>query len=336
MKILENAWQAGVNRAPMRLPRVVFARVGWMRCYAGSVPGDERPRGGGKYNLRHVGSEVLNFKPFGERLYGYFETSMQNNRTALERIDPSASGRESLDGVLIVFVAKHPTRGQVIVGWYRNATVYREWQQRPRVKGEFLYRCVARVADCVLLPEPKRTRRIPTGKGAIGQTNVCYPLDDDRTPKDAPWMTGAIEWVNGYEGDNLLTHPIADVEEQIANEVEAALNRARGQGFISSPEQRKALERYAVGKAMRHFANRGYRVEDVGSSRSYDVCCTKNGKQLCVEVKATTTAGDQIVLTAREAALGGRRALFVVHSIKLRGNKATGGVVTVKNPWIVD
>jgi hypothetical protein len=30
--------------------RVLFVRVGWMRSYAGPIPGDERPVGGGSHN----------------------------------------------------------------------------------------------------------------------------------------------------------------------------------------------------------------------------------------------------------------------------------------------
>ena len=88
------------------LGRVVFARVGWMRRYAGQVPGDERPVGGGKYNLKNVGSEVLNFKKRGRYVYGYFETAMANPETNLRRIDGASSDAGSLDDVLVVFVRR--------------------------------------------------------------------------------------------------------------------------------------------------------------------------------------------------------------------------------------
>src|SRR5688572_17354094 len=86
--------------------RVVFARVGWMRAYAGSVPGDERPVGGGSYNQEQIGSEFLNFKKRGKWLYGYFETHTQASQTKLERIDPDATDLDALDDVLVVYVAR--------------------------------------------------------------------------------------------------------------------------------------------------------------------------------------------------------------------------------------
>jgi hypothetical protein len=154
--------------------RVVFARVGWMRAYAGSVPGDERPVGGGSYNQTKIGSEFLNFKKRDKWFYGYFETHTQASQTNPERIDPGASHLDALDDVLVVYVARHPLGGQVVVGWYDNAKLLREPRTRP--DSDHSYRCKARFEDCVLVPVPKRQYEIPAGAGAMGQSNVCYPL----------------------------------------------------------------------------------------------------------------------------------------------------------------
>ena len=118
--------------------RVVFARIGLMRFYTGSVPGDERPVGGGRYNLTEIGSEFQNFKKRGKRLYGYFQTAMENPHTNLRRIDADASG-DSLEDVLVIFVAPHPQRGQVIVGWYDKAKVIREPTSRPEPDDDHSY-----------------------------------------------------------------------------------------------------------------------------------------------------------------------------------------------------
>ena len=101
--------------------RVLFARVGWMRFYNGSVPGDERPVGGGSYNESNIGHEVYNFRETDERLYGYFQPPMSTDIVALERIDREASpSTKQLNDVLVIFVARRPDGGQVIVGWYGN------------------------------------------------------------------------------------------------------------------------------------------------------------------------------------------------------------------------
>jgi hypothetical protein len=47
-------------------------------------------------------------------------------------------------------------------------------------------------------------------------------------------------------------------------------------------------------------------------------------------------SGDEVILTPREAALKGARALFVVHSVKLVKGKPKGGFERVILPWKVD
>jgi hypothetical protein len=88
--------------------RVLFTRVGWMRFYSGRVLGDERPVGGGSYNKSKIGHEVYNFRETGARLYGYFQPMGASYAVALERIDLTAVGKNTLDHVLVLFVARHP------------------------------------------------------------------------------------------------------------------------------------------------------------------------------------------------------------------------------------
>jgi hypothetical protein len=111
--VLESA-QRGQREYPRR---VLFARVGWMKWYAGPQTGDEKPVGGGKNNKKNIGHELFNFKNFGGHLYGF--VSVADRRINLERIDPTNQG-DSLSGVLVVFVAK-----QRIIGWYGAANVHK-------------------------------------------------------------------------------------------------------------------------------------------------------------------------------------------------------------------
>lgn len=94
---------------------------------------------------------------------------------------------------------------------------------------------------------------------------------------------------------------------------------SRGGGRQQDPELRKQTERYAVNRAMAHFASEGYGVEDVGESRSYDVLAVApDGHEVHVEVKGSTTRAVAIELTSGEVRHWGpgyERSLYVVDEI---------------------
>jgi hypothetical protein len=114
--------------------RVLFARIGWMNFYRGIVPGDPELIGGGAYNETEIGSEVLNFAPHVGRVYGFVQGIRQHALT-IERIDAAADGQDRVGKTLVIFVSRRPhQRGQVIIGWYQNAVVYRQANSDPRPK----------------------------------------------------------------------------------------------------------------------------------------------------------------------------------------------------------
>lgn len=309
-----------------------------MRRYAGSTPGDEKPLRAGRYNRRNIGSEVSNFKKRGTWLYGYFETIItsrskeEGTSLNLARIVPDATDTDTLPDVLVIFVAPSIIEGwQVVVGWYRRARMLRHARPRPAPDDDHSYRCRAKITDCVLLPESKRVKRVPTGLGAMGKSNVCYPLEADGSPKRATWMGDIVNYVNSYNGPNLLDGDVD--QEELAQEGERQLRRAKGQWVVADPKKRKALEQYGVRRAMRYFARKGFKTKNVGATECFDVHCTKGARTVSVEVKATTTDGHAVMLTSNEVALGGERALFVLHSVTMTNGKPRGGKHRVIHPW---
>lgn len=62
-------------------------------------------------------------------VYGYVEPG---GRINLERLGAArlgvVYGADSVSDILIVWTAKRPQGGIYIVGWYKNATVYRDYQ----------------------------------------------------------------------------------------------------------------------------------------------------------------------------------------------------------------
>jgi hypothetical protein len=321
------------------LQRYIFVRIGWMQHYRGSLPGDERPIGGGGYNRDEMGHEICNFLPLAGSLYGYYQPQMRADQTFLERIDPAARDHNALGGTTVVWIATRPSIGQVIVGWYRNAKIYRKLG--PKIKGRPRgfeeYRCAARASRCVLLPVSARRFAIPRNKGGFGQANICYPLDSGGRRKNAQWMLRAMHYLHAYDGGNVVADPADAALDIVIGELEAARDGRTGQGFAGNALDRRAIEDHGMKRATLHFEKTGYEVENVSRRKSYDLRCTKGSVELHVEVKATTTAGTSVFLTRREAELAanliGNRALFILHSIRLRGGIASGGEIILHQPW---
>ena len=344
----------------MKIPRVLFARIGWMKFYAGIQPDDEKPKGGGAYTKEYVGGEVFNFLNLGGKFYGYLQPHARFGKNAveinLERIAPKHvkyagnadyGDRDYLDNVLVVFVAKSPSEGQIIVGWYKNAKVYRGFLEKRRKVPKYVeahwYNIEAKVSRSVLLPTDKRTHHIPNGHCAMGQANACYQYENNLDRKDTfNWVRDAISYVDSYEGENLIKDPHSeDVKEiELISERNASLRS--GQGFRITQALRKKIEDYSVGKAKSYFKSKKYSVKNVGSIRSYDLECHRNSRKLAVEVKGTTTVGQSVLLTKNEVENANRQktALFVLYSIKVhkrqRRYHLSGGVMRVFNPWRVD
>ncbi len=318
---------------------VLFARIGWMKYYNGPMIGDERPRGGGKYNKTGTGHEAFNFHEIEGRLFGYFQPQMQASKIKLERIVPGTT-EEMLKRVLAIFIATDPEHGsQRVIGWYRNATVYRNPQPSPpKERNGFNYFLVAEVSKAVLLPTDRRTQIVPGGKGGFGQANICYLYDQSSKSKSAKWMSEALDFVQSYESENLLVNPQAEATPAVIDTVEQEFERAAG--FQPNSKIRKAVELHAMGRAEREFNARGYQVEDVSKRRPYDLLCTKSEGVKYVEVKGSQGVGIDVVLTAGEVDFIQKNSadcvLCVVGGITVKGSrkpKTSGGTLSLAEPF---
>ncbi len=156
---------------------LIFFNVGWMKRYQGLAE-DDRPQRGGKWVEEHEWDHsMLNFLAFKGWHYGYGQP--QGNQIKLERLG-AAPDADRLDHVTVVWVSTPPTGGTVIVGWYRDATLFRDYQEPPKGSGRthegkaIGFYATAKAEDCVLLPEDARAFSIPRGRGGMGQSNVWY------------------------------------------------------------------------------------------------------------------------------------------------------------------
>jgi Domain of unknown function (DUF3883) len=284
-----------------QMDALVFARIGWMKWYRGPQADDQKPIGGGSYTKDELGHEAFNFLPINGEVLGYFQPRMKTGHrstVALERIKAGFTGA-ALEGVLVVFVATHPKLGgQRIVGWLWRATVYRVSQQSyAKERNNFSYFVKARVEDAVLLPEARRMFDIPSGKGAFGQANVCYALDNNKQLKNAPWISEVLSYIKSYALENIVRQPESEADHDIEETVGVAIER--GAGFQSNPRIRKAIEDYAMHRAEKRLVKLGYKLTDRHKTESYDFLCEKSGAALYVEVKGTQDDGKSISLTPK-------------------------------------
>src|SRR4026209_846506 len=73
--------------------------------------------------------------------------------------------------------------------------------------------------DCCLLPTPARKRKVPSGKGGMGQSNVRYCFDPRGRRITRPWMERIAEYIESYAGRNLLEDQGAEAEDNAAAEI---------------------------------------------------------------------------------------------------------------------
>lgn len=322
------------------MKNIIFVRIGWMKYYAGSQPGDERPIGGGKYNRKNIGDEVDAFKDRKGWLYGGFAFKATNDGLNLKRINPKVKG-ESISHVQVIFFARDRFSGwkhQVLIGWYNNATVY-NWQRGKPVS----HIAKARTNNSVLLPSEHRTLQIPRGKKAPGQANTFFVYSRSGKRRKSPWIDEVLKFIKSYRGQNLLRHPEVEIENEIESNRENALETTLGQGVMIDTSARKVIENLAMEAAKKYYKNKGYKVENVSGSQSYDLKCIKGKKCLKVEVKGTQGTLSNILLTPKEVNLGRsgeEMEMFIKHSIVLKKRRklvtAYGGRNTVIKPWKID
>jgi len=330
--------------------KILFARVGYMKFYKGPKPGDERPIGGGAYNADEIGAEAYNFLSINGNVYGYFQPHMHKPyEINLGRIEKGRS-KDRIEDVLVVWFATNPIdRGQVVVGWYKNATIFQAVQVPTALplRENYSYYIKARAKDCVLLPISKRT--FPVGhtlKGTKeenpGQANAFYLFDQRGWAKDLRkplnrWIADVIDYVGNYKGESISSR-----EDELEEDVSTTVHSSGGQGFQSDVEARLRIESHAMDVCKAYYRKRGYKIKDVSAVESYDLILMKNGEKRFVEVKGIQTEASSIILTKNEVDLsrsnGGKMVLFIVHSTVMgrRAVKKGSGIVLVKDPWHVN
>lgn len=231
------------------------------------------------------GAEIFNFKQYRGRCYGHAETLGQSIH--IEKLGAHPRDKH-VNGILVVWTAPSPEGGRTVVGWYSNATVYRD-RRKPRGglaaartydNTVCTYIVEAAERDCHLVhPEEARVLTIPKRKRGQrhipGMSSIYYPALHGR-------VGARIEdRIRRY----IRTGQIPPLREA-KNSTPGKGNRAAGRVQVD-PERRKGIEDAAVKFVRNHFENKlKYKVEDRQQDYcGYDLRATRGDEILCIEVK---------------------------------------------------
>ena len=137
-----------------------------------------------------------------------------------------------VDDVLVVFCAKRPGDAwPTVVGWYRNAYVFRYHLDLKGIEGDPMYgNIIAKAKDVVLLPMEERKWRVyraPKDGFGFGQSNYWF-ANEEQSPK-----------VKGYVED--IVHKIETYERQHRADADEILRSVRSQDV---PERQCVSRRF--------------------------------------------------------------------------------------------
>lgn len=227
-------------------------------------------------------------------MYGYAQPPGSRDHWDEARINLTrlgASDRDaSVSGVLAVWVATSPEGGACVVGWYRNATVYRDHQPAPvgsarrHSETDCGYYVTARSEDAILLPTDERVFSVPQkGKGAFGQSNIWY-ADDAEQHRE--FRLNVFQYV---ETRRVLIAP-----------------QPEGSSPARQPDLllRQRVEQVAIETTAAYFTGLGYRVDSVEKDNlGWDLEAVLGKRDLKLEVKGLSGSQIEVELTPNEYAM---------------------------------
>ncbi|MBU3142016.1 tetratricopeptide repeat protein [Clostridium sp. CF012] len=144
--------------------RIIFCNVTWLKNYMGVSDDDKLVKTCGvDKDENNEANESYNFHDYNGKCYGY--VSNRGGSLHLERFEKATVNDDIVDNVLVIWVAKQSKTGKnVVVGWYKNATLYKYSQEIYPYGGigrDLYFSTEAWSKDCFLLPESERTFEIP-------------------------------------------------------------------------------------------------------------------------------------------------------------------------------
>ena len=249
--------------------KILFCNIAHMLHYEGNTERDILPTGAGSWVKENADAhEKWNFLNCDGYCYGFVQNPAQFR---LERFEGVSKAVSEINNITIIWCAPQPSGKTAIVGWYENATMYRDYQSAIYTKLTGLdrvYFTKAKAEDCYLLPVELRTFEIErasvAGKGhGFGQQNYWYA--DSAYAKEV-LIPQVISFLNMHKHkrinrlDNFFSQPdnLAPLTEKEANDADFYYNNYIYDaylplGYRSYASTKSADDVYLIGTALREL-----------------------------------------------------------------------------------
>lgn len=191
------------------MKNILFCNIAYMQYYDFSLI-KEPPKHGGQY-VETTGDalEKFNFHLCRDKKFrGFVETKYQDGYASgkrpkqlrIENIDSHYRNSEVINGVTVVFCSHSDIyKKSVIVGWYKNATVFRG---RPTYNGR-QYNLECSAENAFLLDEEHRSFIVPRAAQdgfGFGQANVWYAKEE----RANNFVMSVFEYINKIQKNSLF------------------------------------------------------------------------------------------------------------------------------------
>lgn len=204
--------------------KILFCKISSMKYYKGASENDKPYNGGSFVDENGYGHEQYNFDPIefknGQYCLGFVETKNtskhKTNDLHIEKISgcDMMKDEDYVKDILVIWCATTDLNETSVMGWYKNATVYRTYQEVDFDNGYIqCYNVLAKKENCVLLPKGARHKKIwdaPTSKKCsygFGQSMVWYANEE----KAKNYINKLKEQIDQYYGDNWIDKSVDDI-----------------------------------------------------------------------------------------------------------------------------
>ncbi|NKX31583.1 DUF3883 domain-containing protein [Alteromonadaceae bacterium A_SAG1] len=276
-------WGEEVAQPLKDLP-MIFVFVGWMEKYRGDK-GDRLINGGRIAEERQHGVEVCNFKSHKGKVYGNFGSSKGISAKGFEKLGGSKF-QESVTGTVVWIAKNEETKKTVVVGWYKNAEIYRMPKKLDNPSKAHVnnalnkYHFATDQNQATLINSKNRILEVPKGEGGKGQNFIWYA----DSFKGAQFKSKVIDYISEFESND-------DTFEN---------KKGFGKGKCD-PEKNKVVEQAAIDFVSDYYVSKGFEITSVEADNvGYDLLAVSKAEKLYIEVKGLSGKSRRVGISPNE------------------------------------